>query len=117
MPLLTGRRLAYSTVQKTGAAALPQHLFMMLAVTPDAMIRYSSALPAFRSRLHNPIILQPLDDDNKALALANFYVTHARQMAEKSRASESGGTDALLEEAEIRSVFQELRRTRERRAE
>lgn len=97
--------------------ALPQHLFMMLAVTPDAMIRYSSALPAFRSRLQNPIILQPLDDDNKALALANFYITHARKMADKSRASKSGGKDVLVEEAEIKSVFQELRRTLEKRAE
>jgi hypothetical protein len=97
--------------------ALPQHLFMMLAVTPDAMIRYSSALPAFKSRLQNPILLQPLDDDKKALELANFYVTHAREMANKSRVSETGGTDALVEEAEIKSVFQELRRTLERRAE
>ena len=62
--------------------ALPQHLFMMLAVTPDAMIRYAAALPAFRSRLQNPIVLQPLEDEAKALALANFYVTHARERAE-----------------------------------
>jgi hypothetical protein len=97
--------------------ALPQHLFMMLAVTPDAMIRYSSALPAFRSRLQNPIALQPLDDDRKALALANFYIDHARQMADKLRPAESGGTDELLDEAEIKSVYAELRRTLERRAE
>ena len=97
--------------------ALPQHLFMMLAITPDAMIRYSAALPAFRSRLQNPIVLQPLEDESKAIELAKFYVKHAREVAEKSRSSESGGTEELLSEAEIRSVFQELRRTGERRAD
>jgi hypothetical protein len=97
--------------------ALPQHLFMMLAVTPDAMIRYSAALPAFRSRLQNPIVLQPLDDETKALALANFYIAHAREIAEKSRPSESAGREVLLDEADIKSVFQQLRRTGERRAD
>jgi hypothetical protein len=97
--------------------ALPQHLFMMLAVTPDAMIRYSAALPAFRSRLLNPILLQPLDGEDKALELARFYVDHARQQAEKSL----GGTDAVIEEllsdSDITAVFQQLRRTGERRAD
>ena len=97
--------------------ALPQHLFMMLAVTPDAMIRYSVALPAFRSRLQNPIVLQPLDDEGKALALANFYVTHARETAEKSSGAASAGTRKLLSDEEIRAVFRELRKTGERRAD
>jgi hypothetical protein len=97
--------------------ALPEHLFMMLAVTPDAMIRYSTSLPAFRSRLQNPIALHPLDDENKALSLAKFYVTNAREIAEKSRASVQGGTEELLSEDEIKSVFRQLQRTTERRAE
>jgi hypothetical protein len=97
--------------------ALPQHLFMMLAVTPDAMIRYSAALPAFRSRLQNPIALQPLDDETKALALANFYVNHARQLAEKERPAESGGKQHLVDEADITALFQDLRRTGERRGD
>jgi len=97
--------------------ALPQHLFMMLAVTPDAMIRYSAALPAFRSRLQNPIVLQPLDDEGKALALANFYVTHARESAEKSRGAAPAGTQELLSDEQIKAVFQDLRRTGERRGD
>lgn len=97
--------------------ALPQHLFMMLAVTPDAMIRYAAALPAFRSRLQNPIVLQPLDDEEKAVALANFYITHARELAEKSRPAGSAGTDELISEDDIKSIFRRLLRTGERRAD
>lgn len=97
--------------------ALPQHLFMMLAVTPDAMIRYSAALPAFRSRLQNPIILRPLDDEEKAVALAKFYVSQAREMAKTSHASTAAGQGELLSDNEIREVFQTLRRTGERRAD
>src|SRR6266542_404517 len=51
--------------------ALPRHLFMMIAVTPDALLRYSSALPAFRSRLENRFTLQPLTDFDDAVALAD----------------------------------------------
>ena len=90
---------------------------MMLAVTPDAMIRYSAALPAFRSRLQNPIGLQPLDEEGKALALANFYVTHARESAEKSRGAAPAGTQELLSDEQIKAVFQDLRRTGERRGD
>jgi hypothetical protein len=97
--------------------ALPQHLFMMLAVTPDAMIRYSAALPAFRSRLLNPIVLQPLDGEDKALELARFYVDHARQQAETSHGSTRAGTKELLSDSDIKAVFQQLRRTGERRAD
>ena len=97
--------------------ALPQHLFMMLAVTPDAMIRYSAALPAFRSRLLNPIILQPLVDEDEALELAKFYVDHARQQAETIRGRMSAETEAILSDNDIRAAFQQLRRTGERRAD
>jgi hypothetical protein len=97
--------------------ALPQHLFMMLAVTPDAMIRYSAALPAFRSRLLNPIVLQPLDGEDKALELARFYVDHARQQAGKSHGGTPAGTEELLSDSDIKAVFQQLRRTGERRAD
>ena len=97
--------------------ALPQHLFMMLAVTPDAMIRYSAALPAFRSRLLNPILLQPLNDEDKALELARFYVDCARLQAEKSHGGMRAGLEELLSDSDIKAVFQQLRRTGERRAD
>ena len=97
--------------------ALPQHLFMMLAVTPDAMIRYSEALPAFRSRLLNPIVLQPLDDEDKALELAKFYLDYARRQATESRGSTHIEAEELLSESDIKAIFQQLRRTVVRRAD
>lgn len=97
--------------------ALPQHLFMMLAVTPDAMIRYSAALPAFRSRLLNPIVMHPLDGEDKALELARFYVEHARRQANKSRGGPRAEAKELLSDTDIKAVFQQLRRTGERRAD
>jgi hypothetical protein len=67
---------------------------MMLAVTPDAMRRYSGALPAFRSRLQNQIVLQPLDDERKALA--HFYVDHARELATRERTGVAGENHQLV---------------------
>ena len=61
--------------------ALPRHLFMIVAITPDAMRRYASALPAFRSRLDNQIALKPLGDVDEARRLAEFYLEYARERA------------------------------------
>ncbi len=97
--------------------ALPQHLFMMLAVTPDAMRRYSGALPAFRSRLQNPINLKPLDDEDSALELAKFYIDCARSMAEKSRPKQTGGKHRLLYDEVITDVFRDLKKLGERRGD
>ncbi len=83
--------------------ALPNHLFMMLAITPDALRRYSQALPAFRSRLENRVELSPLIDVEKAIALADFYLSDARR-----RAGTEGTADRfepLVPRDKIREVF------------
>ena len=46
--------------------AMPNHLFLMIGITPDALRRYSAALPALRGRLQNQISLQPLADVEEA---------------------------------------------------
>lgn len=58
--------------------ALPRFLFMIIAMTPDAMRRYASALPAFRSRLDNQILLSPLGSAEEAQTLTKFYLKRAR---------------------------------------
>ncbi len=58
--------------------ALPKFLFMVIAMTPDAMRRYGSALPAFRRRLDNQILLSPLGSPEQAQKLARFYLERAR---------------------------------------
>jgi hypothetical protein len=97
--------------------ALPNHLFMMLAVTPDAMRRYSAALPAFRSRLQNQITLNPLKESIEAITLAEFYLQNAKSEAQRQRGSDARGTLALLSETEMRNAFLRLQKLAERRGD
>ena len=87
--------------------ALPNHLFMMIAVTPDALRRYSLALPAFRSRLENRIELQPLMNLQEAEALADFYLGVSREAAEKQH-GKKGGDHVLLTKNVIAENFNVL---------
>jgi len=99
----------YLSAMRAIIDALPNHLFMMIAVTPDAMLRYSSALPAFRSRLQNQITLSPLSSVEEAKALAEFYVEVGRKEAEKSNGTK-GGTKALIPSQQIENTFDQLRK-------
>lgn len=87
--------------------ALPNHLFMMIAVTPDALRRYSVALPAFRSRLQDRVELKPLTDLDEALGLAQFYIDVARAEAAKQRGP-SRVRRAILSEGHLTEVFENL---------
>lgn len=106
----------YLSAMRAIIDALPNHLFMMIAVTPDAMRRYSVALPAFRSRLQNQISLTPLTELDDALALARFYMQAARDDAEKVR-SKSGGKASILKNADVEDVFDTMRTVAERRGD
>jgi len=106
----------YLSAMRAIIDALPNHLFMMIAVTPDAMRRYSTALPAFRSRLQNQITLAPLSDVNEAVALANFYLEYARAEAKKEK-TVPGGNTALVSEQQIASAFEQQRKVAERRGD
>ena len=88
--------------------ALPNHLFMMIAVTPDALRRYSVALPAFRSRLQDRVELLPLSEIEDALDLARFYLDIARQQAERETGKRPRNTRPLLSSSEITSAFETL---------
>lgn len=59
--------------------SLARHLFLVVAVTPDALRKYSTALPALRSRLENQIVISPLSTVREAAALADFYLGEARK--------------------------------------
>jgi hypothetical protein len=96
--------------------ALPKHLFMMIAITPDAMRRYASALPAFRSRLENQIELSSLTTVDEAARLAQFYLEEARKAAKRSH-EKTGGTGVLISADEMRELFEEARRNAERRGD
>jgi hypothetical protein len=106
----------YLSAMRAIIDALPNHLFLMIAVTPDAMRRYSSALPAFRSRLQNQITLAPLGSLEEAQALAKFYVYHAREEAQKVRGAGAGARE-LVETNQVEVIWDNLRKLSERRGD
>ena len=97
--------------------ALPEHLFMMIAVTPDALRRYSTALPAFRSRLENRVELQPLMDMESAEALAKFYTDEATRLAETKRGAIPKSAKPLVTPAQIQETFEQLAERAKRRGD
>lgn len=97
--------------------ALPNHLFLVIAITPDAMRRYSSALPAFRSRLENQITLSALSDFDEARDLAQFYIDHARSSALRAGATEKAGSAELVTEKELADAFAEAKKASDRRGD
>lgn len=106
----------YLSAMRAIIDALPNHLFLMIAVTPDAMRRYSTALPAFRSRLQNQITLSALGSLDDAQQLAKFYVDHAREEAQKMRGA-IAGTRELVTANQIELIWDNLRKLSERRGD
>lgn len=106
----------YLSAMRAIIDALPNHLFMMIAVTPDAMRRYSSALPAFRSRLQNQINLPPLSSVEEANELAKFYLEFARTEAAKHE-TRRGGTRDPVSPHDIEAAYEQLRKIAERRGD
>jgi hypothetical protein len=96
--------------------ALPEHLFMIIAITPDAMRRYASALPAFRSRLENQITLSALISVDEARRLAEFYLEEARKAASRTHDG-AAGARTLITGAEIAEAFETARKASERRGD
>ena len=85
--------------------ALPRRLFLMIAITPDALERYSYALPALRSRLENRVVLSPLTDVDEAVNLAQFYVEHSRRRVGRT---EEGGMEPIVRRKEIETIYWQL---------
>lgn len=87
--------------------ALPRRLFLMIAVTPDALRRYSESYPALRSRLQDRLELKSLNSAKAAKKLAEFYLDEARKIARRG-----GDVDEdrphILSSKEITECFVEL---------
>lgn len=107
----------YLSAMRAIIDSLPNHLFMMIAVTPDALRRYSNALPAFRSRLQNQITLHPLSSLRDAQALANFYIDAAKAEAQRRFPKKEAGKKALITPDEIEDIFEELKLIADRRGD
>ena len=106
----------YLSAVRAVVDALPERLFLMIAITSDALLRYSAALPALRGRLQNRIKLGPLSDIDEALELQEFYVESARRRARHSQKGE-GGNAPVLRRGDVERRFEQLSRRAERRGD
>ena len=97
--------------------ALPRSVFLMIAVTPDALRRYSIALPALRGRLENRIRLPLLEDLGQAQRLAHFYVDEARKAARAANGFIPAGENDLVSDEQVEKAYEDLLRQGGRRAD
>ena len=103
--LATRAVVRYLSALRAITDALEDHLFLIIAVTPEAALRYSNALPALRSRLEDQITLSPLTSVEDGLRLAEFYVKEARD-ASAPRAGSA--TRELLTPSDVAHVYATL---------
>ncbi len=90
--------------------ALPRNLFLVLAMTPQARLRYFAMMPALAGRLQDILELSPIEEFEQAKALCDFYIERAK---ENARASEDArgkvqGNQAIFDEEELRQLFDEV---------
>ena len=97
--------------------ALPRCLFLMLAMTPQARLRYFAMLPALAGRLQQRIELVPLGDTVEAREIGEFYLQEARKAGRSSQKMSEfkPGDKSFPSEEKTASLFQELRRQSEER--
>ena len=97
--------------------ALPRCLFLMLAMTPQARLRYFAMLPALAGRLQDRIELKSLGDPSEAQELSAFYVRYAREAARfRTQMSDvEPGDMPFPPDDRIAGLFEELRKQSEER--
>jgi len=97
--------------------ALPRCLFLMLAMTPQARLRYFAMLPALAGRLQDRIELKSLGDPTEARSLSAFYVRHAREAARAGTqmSDVEQGAMPFPPDDRITGLFEALRKQSEER--
>ena len=107
----------YLSALRAVVDALPRRLFLMIAITPDALIRYSAALPALRGRLQNTIALEPLMDIDDAVALARFYLDTASRKAREASSDQNHEFEQILKKRDMVKCYEKLEKRAERRGD
>lgn len=92
--------------------ALPKHLFLMLAMTTDAMLRYSEMLPALKGRLATKIELLPIRSHDEAEKLFKFYLNYAEEeakiFASKKMVQEEFSSHHIISQQEFEEIYEKL---------
>jgi hypothetical protein len=102
--------LRYLSALRALIDALPKYLFLMLALTTDALNRYREMLPAIRGRLANEVQILPLRTEEDAIKLFTFYLENAKKEA-NNFAKDKGlqpGKESLLNEDSVKLLFHQL---------
>ncbi|MBI4863577.1 MAG: hypothetical protein HY815_25465 [Candidatus Riflebacteria bacterium] len=107
--------LRYLSALRALIDALPRYLFLMVALTTDALERYREMLPALKGRLANEVHLVPIRDEDDAVRYWRYYLDRAREDARlQAQAhgwpSQSAPTD-VVPEPEARKCFRDLRKS------
>ena len=92
--------------------ALPHNLFLVLAMTPQARLRYFAMMPALAGRLQDRLELSPIVQFGQARALYDFYVERARESARASKNAhgKEPGNRAIFDDDELQKLFDEASR-------
>ncbi len=102
--------LRYLSAVRALIDALPKYLFLMVALTPDALDRYREMLPALRGRLTDQVDLPLLRDEKEAMALWSFYIDRAHEEAANAAGigQWKAGVAMTVNEDDARGIFHEL---------
>lgn len=103
--------LRYLSALRALIDALPQYLFLMVALTTDALERYREMLPALKGRLANEVKLVPIEDTDEAVKYWRFYLDEARRSAESTRKTRNWkqGEKDLPDQADVENMFGKLK--------
>ena len=104
--------LRYLSALRALIDALPQYLFLMVALTTDALNRYREMLPAIRGRLANEVQLSPIRNEEEAVKLFHFYLEQSKMEARNCLENKQlqAGSEVLLHEDSARLLFHQLLR-------
>lgn len=104
--------LRYLSALRALIDALPKYLFLMVALTTDALNRYREMLPAIRGRLANEVQLSPIRNEEEAIKLFHFYLEQSKMEAKNFAQNKQlqAGSDVLLHEDSARLLFHQLLR-------
>ncbi len=104
--------LRYLSALRALIDALPNYLFLMVALTTDALQRYHEMLPALKGRLANEVRLQPIRSEEEAVRYCKFYLNHEREKALlKAEQGWQVSRTEIVSEAQVGDIFAQLRKT------